>query len=128
MGQWSLYNYLHAHMDGDINVSYGFELDPNMERDTLRFVTTSWGFSFIQRTYEGLFTLGKFSLCTSMEHAHPSYGHVVLRISLIHWVKLEPNFYAQILVPPCPHPLTLPRALSNVQKPLMSRGPFELVW
>ncbi len=133
MGQWSLDDYLHANMDGNIYVSYGFELHPNMERDRPRFVTTSWGFSFIQRTYEGLLICMQYLRSNFFMHFYrtcPSiiWTHCVLRISLTHWVKLEPNFYAQILLRPCPHPLTLPRALSNAQKPLMSKGSFEVVW
>ncbi len=35
--------------------------------------------------------------CSSMEHVPPSYAHIVLKMSLTHWVKFEPKFYAQIL-------------------------------
>jgi hypothetical protein len=28
---------------------------------------------------------------------NPSYAHIVLQISLTHWVKFGPKFYAQIL-------------------------------
>jgi hypothetical protein len=28
---------------------------------------------------------------------HPSYAHIVLWMSLTHWVKFQPKFYAQIL-------------------------------
>jgi hypothetical protein len=36
--------------------------------------------------------------CTTMEHVHPSYVHMVLQIWLTHWIKFEPKFYAQILI------------------------------
>jgi len=35
--------------------------------------------------------------CTSMEHAHSLYVCMILPISLTHWVKFEPKFYIQIL-------------------------------
>jgi hypothetical protein len=34
--------------------------------------------------------------CTAMKHAHPSYAHIVLQMSLTPEVKFEPKYYAQI--------------------------------
>jgi hypothetical protein len=31
--------------------------------------------------------------CTPMEHAHPPYAHIVLQMSLTHWVKFKPKFW-----------------------------------
>jgi hypothetical protein len=35
--------------------------------------------------------------CTSMKHAHSSYVCMILLMSLTHWVKFETKFYIQIL-------------------------------
>jgi len=32
-----------------------------------------------------------------MEHVHSSYACVIFQISLTHWVKFEPKFYAKIV-------------------------------
>jgi hypothetical protein len=34
---------------------------------------------------------------TFMECAYPSYAHIVLWMSLTHWIKFEPKIYAQML-------------------------------
>ncbi len=35
--------------------------------------------------------------CTFIEHAHPSYQHIILWVSLTHWAKFKPKSYAWIL-------------------------------
>jgi hypothetical protein len=32
-----------------------------------------------------------------IRHDHPSYAHVILQMSLTHWVKFEPYSYGQML-------------------------------
>jgi hypothetical protein len=60
----------------------------DMERNRLRFVTTSWGFSFIQRTYEGLFcmqylrqnlSIHFYGTCPSIiwTHCAPHFTHTL---------------------------------------------------
>jgi hypothetical protein len=48
------------------------------------------------------FRSSHLDVCTSVEHAHPSYGHIVLHMSLIpdsltHGVKFKPKFCTLIL-------------------------------
>jgi hypothetical protein len=48
------------------------------------------------------FRSSHLDVCTSVEHAHPSYGHIVLHMSLIpdsltHGVKFQPKFCTLIL-------------------------------
>jgi hypothetical protein len=49
--------------------------------------------------------------CPSIHH--PSYAHIVLWISLTHWVEFQPKFYAQILFK-CVRRLFLLRRANNL--------------
>jgi hypothetical protein len=92
----------------------------------LRFVTTSWRFSFIQRTYEVLFCMQylrwNFSMhfygtCLSIiwTHRAPHFTHTLGQVRAKFFM---PKLWCSL----AHNPFILPRALSNVQKPLMSRG------
>jgi hypothetical protein len=35
--------------------------------------------------------------CICIEHAHPSYAHIVFQMLLTHWGKLKPKYYAYIV-------------------------------